>query len=129
MGFLYAKCCLVIVKMFALRRCRAFTLIELMVVIGIIGILASLLLPALSSAMKEAKGIQCRGNLKQIGYAAQMYEMDYDSYMVSAWANDTSVFYDGLAVYLGMKPLGVNGGRNPTTWRVKPKPSVCSCLE
>jgi prepilin-type processing-associated H-X9-DG protein len=42
-------------------------------------------------------------------------------------ANDTFVFYNGLADYLGMKPLGVNGGRNPTTWSAKPNPSVWTC--
>lgn len=54
-----------------------FTLIELLIVIGVIAILAGLLMPALNKARGQANKIACRSNLRQIGLAIQNYTDDF----------------------------------------------------
>jgi prepilin-type processing-associated H-X9-DG protein/prepilin-type N-terminal cleavage/methylation domain-containing protein len=61
----------------------AFTLVELLVVIGIIAALAGMLLPALSLARAKARGTACLNNMKQMAVGFTMYADDYDGFMVA----------------------------------------------
>jgi len=58
---------------------RAFTLVELLVVMAIVGLLAGLLLPVLGRARAQAKGAACLSNLRQIGVALQLYVDENDN--------------------------------------------------
>ncbi len=69
------------------RRCapRGFTLIELLIVIGIIGLLAQLLLPAVQSAREAARKLQCKNHLRQLGLATINHESAKRVYPSGGW--------------------------------------------
>jgi prepilin-type N-terminal cleavage/methylation domain-containing protein/prepilin-type processing-associated H-X9-DG protein len=71
---------------------RAFTLVELLVVIIIIAILAALLLPALSLAKAKGNQVACVNNLKQLVLASQMYAADYNGKLVQNYPANGSSF-------------------------------------
>jgi len=59
---------------------RAFTLIEVLVVVGIIGVLTGLLLPAVQAARESGRRLQCVANLRQIGVAMHAYNAVHDMF-------------------------------------------------
>jgi prepilin-type processing-associated H-X9-DG protein len=66
-----------------------FTLVELLVVVATLGVLAALLLPALSKAKEQGRSTVCKNHLNQIGAAITMYVSDYNIYpsWIGPWAN------------------------------------------
>ena len=93
---------------------RAFTLVELLVVIGIIALLIAVLLPSLRRARESANRVSCASNMRQIGTAFMMYTADHKGYFprpaVSSQPEDWIYWQGGrnlndsrIAPYIGRK--------------------------
>ena len=105
------------------RKSKAFTLVELLVVIGIIAVLISILLPALSRARIAANRVACTSNLRQIGIGLMMYRNAYKdvvpTYQAGAALNwdQSNQWQPLLAAQLGAKWEWNVPDRQPAVYR------------
>lgn len=101
------------------RLRRGFTLVELLVVIGIIALLIAILMPALNAARKQAYAVTCMSNLRQMGIAATMYINDtkyYPGHVARNASGEFAVWPARLRRYMSANGQAANQGvfRCPT---------------
>jgi prepilin-type N-terminal cleavage/methylation domain-containing protein len=92
-------------NMFCRKQSRGFTLVELLVVIAIIGILISLLLPAIQAAREAARRLECKNHLKQIALGCLSHESSTKCFPTGGWGNG----------WIGDPDMGF-GKRQPGGW-------------
>lgn len=81
---------------------RAFTMIEILVVLGIIALLAAILLPVLGRAREAGRSASCKSNLHQLGLAMTQYTADYERYPRALDPSDRQGIWAGNPVASGV---------------------------
>ena len=94
-----------------------FTLVELLVVIGIIAVLLTILMPALNKARRQSETVQCQSNMRQMGMALLIYADQYGGYLFPTdmgWSNNQVFRFRPGDATLGGTPLDLT---LPDQWR------------
>ncbi len=104
----------------------AFTMIELLVVMGVLALLVSILLPSLSAARRQAQAVACRSNIRQIIMANDYYRDDHDGVYVPG----ASDFLDNLNRWHGKRDsvnLAFDSTRGPLVPSLGPDGAIHAC--
>lgn len=102
---------------------ETFTLVELLIVIAIIAILASMLLPAFNKAREKAKTASCVNKLHQMGLAHLSYANDYSDRLIPGSRPDTKYWFNVLDDYMGKVDKN-NGSSIRPAWQLCPSKTV-----
>jgi prepilin-type N-terminal cleavage/methylation domain-containing protein/prepilin-type processing-associated H-X9-DG protein len=84
---------------------KGFTLVELLVVVAVIGVLASMLMPSILSGMKSATATSCRNNLLQIHHALMMYIKDHSLIPAAGYGPVWGTWYEKVELTIGTREI------------------------
>lgn len=98
-------------RVFRSHSLGGFTLTELLVTIGIVGVLSVLLLPALGTAWAKIQLVACSSNLRQIGTAMNLYANEHGNYFPEVYPAEDTTWRWKLKSYLGMPESSM--GKSP----------------